>query len=166
MFGFTLSSIGNAIKALTSDDWFPPASFHFEVRIAGAAGIQGKFQEVSGLDVELEIERIKEAGNNAYEQPVPGRTKYNNLVLKRGFVPAGAGLYGWVSSTMQSGLNTKVSPRTIIVTLLSTTDSTPLMSWNFANAYPVKWSVGGFNAMDSSIVIETLEFTYQEWKLA
>ena len=37
----------------------------------------------------------------------------------------------------------------------------PLMFWSFENAYPIKWEVSGFNSQESSIVTETLEFTYE-----
>jgi phage tail-like protein len=34
------------------------------------------------------------------------------------------------------------------------------MTWNFYGAIPVKWSVSSFNAMESKIAIETIEFKY------
>ena len=36
----------------------------------------------------------------------------------------------------------------------------PLLVWNFRNAWPVKWSVAGLDAQKNSIALETVEFAY------
>jgi phage tail-like protein len=40
----------------------------------------------------------------------------------------------------------------------------PLQAWNFVNAWPIKWSIEGLNAMESSIMIENIEFAYQYYR--
>ncbi|MBL9129087.1 MAG: phage tail protein, partial [Verrucomicrobiales bacterium] len=37
----------------------------------------------------------------------------------------------------------------------------PLATWQFANAWPVKWTLGNLNATDNSVLVETLELAYQ-----
>lgn len=147
-------------------DYFPPSAFYFEVSIDGVAGVQGQFQEASGIEVEVEIERLKEVGNNAFQQPVPGQTKYNNLVLKRGILVGGSELMRWAKDSIQSNLNKRIRPRNIVVSLLDPGTGNPLVSWSFVAAYPVKWSLGALNSQESAIATETIEFAYQEWKFA
>ncbi len=147
-------------------EYFPPSAFYFEVRIDGMAGVQGQFQEVSGIDVEVEVERLKEAGNNAFQQPVPGQTKYNNLVLKRGLLVEGSALADWVEDCVQSNLNKKVKLKDVLVSILDPETGSALMSWSFANAFPVKWSMGALNSQESAVAVETIELAYQEWKFA
>lgn len=151
-------------------EYFPPSAFYFEVRISGMSGVQGQFQEVSGIDVEVEVERLKEAGNNSFEQPVPGRTKYNNLVLKRGLFVEGSAMAKWVKKSAQSNLEmsgiSRVQLKDVIVSLLDPSTGSALMSWSFVNAFPVKWSLGALNSQESAVAIENIELAYQEWKFA
>ena len=52
------------------------------------------------------------------------------------------------------------SPSNVLVSLLDKT-STPVASWLFLNAYPVKWSLSALNATANEVVIKTIELTYQ-----
>lgn len=144
---------------------FPPAGFYYNVSIAGSTDGKASFQEASGIEVGAELETISEAGLNSYSHRVPKRTQYNNLVLKRGLCISDSSLHNWVKDTLQSNLGKKIMPKTVIVTLYDC-EGTKLMAWSFANAYPVKWSVSGLNAMESAIVVENIEFAYSYWRFS
>ena len=45
--------------------------------------------------------------------------------------------------------------------ILMNEKSEPLRTWNVAHAVPKKWTVSDLNANENSIVVETLELTYQ-----
>ena len=66
--------------------YYPPAGFYFKVEIVGVAGMnedtEQRFQEVSGLSVEIETEELKEGGENRFSYKLPKRAKYPNLVLR------------------------------------------------------------------------------------
>jgi phage tail-like protein len=143
---------------------FPPAGFYYEVYIDGRAGTAAAFQEVSGIEVSAEMETISEAGLNMYSHRVPKRTTYNNLVLKRGLLLSDSYLHEWVRSSLQSNFGEKISPGTVYVSLMDS-DGVEVMGWSFVNAYPVKWSVSGFNSMESGIVVESIEFAYNYWEM-
>lgn len=143
-----------------------PPAFYFDVWIDGFAPMQASFQEASGIEVSAEVEPISEAGLNSYSHRVPKRTSYNNLVLKRGLVLGDSGMYNWVKQTLQSGLNVKIKPKTIRLNLLNPEDHSPLKTWVFVNAYPVKWSLGPLNSMESAVSIENIEFAYSYWEFA
>lgn len=142
-----------------------PPAFYFTVEIDGFPAIQAAFQEASGMEVSAEVESISEAGRNEYSHRVPKRTSYNNLVLKRGFVTDDSAMVEWVKSTIQNGLNTKIQPKSITVKLLNPKTNSPLKSWCFVNAYPIKWSVGALNSMENALAIENIEFAYSYWTL-
>lgn len=147
-----------------SVNYFPPASFHFVVDLGGS---ETPFQEVSGLDVELEIEDVSEGGVNDFKHRLPVRTRYNNLVLKRGLAEKSSDLITWVKENIlsASNLNKPVETRDITVTLKDASGNNDLMTWAFVRAYPVKWSVSNFNAQENALAIETIEFAYQRYEL-
>jgi len=139
---------------------YPPVGFYFELSFTGiSSSVEASFKEVSGITMEMGVEEIPEGGENRFVHRVPTGTKYQNLVLKRGMVPSGSELAQWCFDTIGGGLGETISPKGIVVSLLNEKGS-PLKSWSFANAWPVKWEVSEFNAMEGEVVIETLEFAF------
>ncbi len=135
---------------------FYPVAFSFEVVVAGVNDTaSGSFQEVSGINVKLESETIKEGGENRFAHRLPNPPKYENLILKRGMVLSSA-LIVWARDAVEKFTFTTKS---VIVNLLDET-GTPLASWSFVNAYPVALRVSDFKAQENAIVIETLELSY------
>lgn len=55
--------------------YYPPACFHFKVELNGVDGADSdseqRFQEVSGLSVEVETETLNEGGENRFEYKLP-----------------------------------------------------------------------------------------------
>jgi phage tail-like protein len=144
--------------------YYPPVGFHFEVTIDGigdSSSIDIQFQEVSGLNAEIGLETIKEGGENRFEHRLPGRSKYGNLVLKRGLVEMfDSNAYLWFQDAVTG---VAFDPQTVTIKLMTQDDDGffPLSEWSFVRAYPVKWSVSSFKATENAIVIDTLELAYQ-----
>ena len=139
---------------------YPPVAFYFKLSFGGVGSLlDASFKEVSGISMEMDTEEITEGGNNRYKHRVPTSTKYPNLVLKRGYVPIASTLISWCEDTFGGGLSTTIKTKTIMVSLLNEY-GLPLKSWNFVNAWPVKWSASDLNSMNNEILIETLEFSY------
>ncbi len=145
--------------------YFPAVGFHYEVSIDGGKGVQAAFQEVSGIEVSVDIETISEAGVNEYVHRVPKKTIYNNLVLKRGLYADDSDMQSWIEESMQQGLYYSVAPRDVLLTLYDE-NGDKVMAWNFVRAWPVKWSASGLNSMESAIVIENIELSYSYWNFA
>lgn len=139
---------------------YPPVAFYFKVTFEGESG-ESSFKEVSGISMEMDTEEITEGGNS-YKHRVPTSVKFSNLVLKRGLVPKDSAIVQWCSDTLESGLSTGITTKSITVSLLDE-DANPLSTWNFLNAWPVKWSISDFNAMNNEIAIETLELSYSSF---
>jgi phage tail-like protein len=139
---------------------YPAIGLHFSVNFMGIPGmlLDAKFMEVTGLNAELEFENLIEAGNNRYTQKLPTRTKYNNLVLKRGTPEQGISpLITWANAAIYLF---EIYPINVQVLLLNELHL-PIKGWNFTQAYPVKLDYAGLNAKEGQVVIETLELTYQ-----
>jgi hypothetical protein len=68
-------------------DYYPPWGFYFKVEFDISKNKNDvRFQAVSGLSVEYDYESFKEGGENRFEHKLPVRTKYADLVLKRGML--------------------------------------------------------------------------------
>ena len=140
--------------------YYPPVGFHFSVRF----GISGedsdtRFQSVSGLNVEYETETVNEGGENRFVHELPVRTKYSDLVLKRGML-IDSEVVKWCVDAFE---NRSFTPTDLQVMLLNE-EHEPLQTWNIIGAWPKRWSVSDFNAEENSLVIETLELSYRYYK--
>ena len=144
-------------------EYYPPVGFHFRVEFLDIGGLSDTdilFQEVSGLSAELEVEQLKIGGENRFTQKLPTRASYSDVVLKRGLL-VGSDLLNWMTNAIE---NLDIVTTSVIVTLLNENHQ-PLQSYQLFNAYPKKWSISDFNAQESQLAIETLELTYQYFKI-
>ena len=62
-----------------------------------------RFQEVTGLNMELGVETLDEGGINSYSHRLPGRGKFENLVLKRGLL-LDTELKHWIIEMIRQGV--------------------------------------------------------------
>jgi phage tail-like protein len=141
---------------------FPPPAFYFKVTIGND---EMMFQEVNGLEVEMEVVEVMEGGMNEFKHRLPGRTHYKNLVLKRGLVYNSTKILNWMKYSVQNNLNTKIDPKSVTIELLKETDKSTLVTWNIERAYPVKWSVSNLHAQQNAIAIESIEFAYKKFEI-
>lgn len=140
----------------------PAAGFHFTVAFELFPQLPNdfKFQEVSGLEVEMEMEAVKEGGENRFTHQLPVRARYSDIVLKRGMF-FGSGIITWCRQAIE---HFNFQPTNLLISLLNE-DHVPLNSWAVVNAIPKKWQVSSFNAMENSLVIETLTLSYQYFNM-
>ena len=142
--------------------YYPPTGYHFSVAFGFlAAGNDTRFQEVGGLTQELDMEEVVEGGENRFVHRLPKRSKYPNLVLKRG-VLLDSMLIAWLRHAFQSleVMPGVAEPTTITVTLLNEQHLPAGLTYSFIRAWPVKWTVSDFNAQQNTVLVETLEFSY------
>lgn len=141
---------------------YPPVSFHFKVEFNGISSQDNdvQFQSVSGLSVDIETEEFAEGGENRFKHKLPVRSKFPNLILKRGLV-TDSEVIKWCRNAIESF---QFEPVDLTVKLLNENHE-PLITWNVVHAYPVKWSVADLNAEESKIAIETIELAYNYFRL-
>lgn len=139
-------------------DYYPPWGFFFKVSFNDISSDTNdvRFQSVSGLSVEYDYESYKEGGENRFEHKLPVRSKYSDLVLKRGML-TNSKVIEWFLDAFN---NRAFSPANVTVILMNE-KSEPLRTWNVVHAIPKKWQVSDFNAGENGIVIETVELTYR-----
>jgi phage tail-like protein len=137
---------------------YPPVGFHFLVtfQLFPQTPNDFRFQEVSGLDVEMEMETYMEGGQNRFTWQLPKRTRYSDLVLKRGMF-MGSGIIAWCQNALE---NFVFQPVNLTVALLNS-DHVPVQAWYVVNAIPKKWSISNFNAEENSVVVESITLSYQ-----
>ena len=143
------------------DAYYPPWGFYYRVEFEVSHDANdSRFQTVSGLSVEYDYESFKEGGENRFEHKLPVRTKYGDLVLKRGML-ADSAVVQWLTDAFR---DRQFKPAGVSVILMNEKGD-PLRTWKVVNAIPKKWTVSDFNSSESSIVIETLELTYRYFTL-
>lgn len=139
-----------------SEPYYPPVGFSFQVSLTGISGVnEGNFQEVTGLNVKLDVEEIKEGGENRFAHRFPSRPKYETLVLKRGML-TGSALISWARAAVEQF---SFSTKTVVINLLDEKGA-PLASWNIVNAWPIALKMSEFKAQDNAVAVETLELSF------
>ena len=142
-----------------------PVAFHFTVTFSGSGArvSDAAFQEVGGLEAEIEVETVVEGGENRFAHRLPKPVKHPNLTLKRGLTDDSSGLVQWCKATFENDFSQAIEPKAVVVSLCDA-EGEPVASWSVDRAYPVKWSVGGFDAMKNELAIETMELAYHSLK--
>lgn len=117
----------------------------------------GYFTEVSGLTMEYDVVEYQEGGVNDFVHKLRGRMKFTNVVLTRGITHEES-FTKWFLSCRD-----KTQRRDLSVTMLSH-DLTPIRTWSFAGAFPVKWTGPGLKAASGEIAVEQIEIAHQGLK--
>ena len=133
-------------------------SFRFLVEIQNV--LVGGFSEVSGLQIETEVDTVEEGGVNDFVHLLPKRTKYQNLVLKRGLTDSDA-IWNWYHDV----INGKIVRKSGYIILMNS-EGVEKWRWNFIDAYPVKWTGPDFRADNNNVAVETLELAHKGIKKA
>lgn len=149
-----------------ASSFYQTVGFHFAVGFQnlGIDSLDAAFQSVSGLEVQLETESLKEGGENRFEHALPSRRKYASLNLKRGLLSpeAGSKITEWCLEAFQAEL---IKPTNLDILLLNEEHET-LMKWNVIHAWPKSWKFGELNAEKSEVLIESLELQYNRFEFS
>lgn len=142
--------------------YYPPWGFYYKVEFHGSSEPnEARFQSASGLNVEYDTEEFKEGGENRFTHKLPVRTKYSDLVLKRGMLTSSETVEWFLEAFQERSF----SPKTVTLILMNE-QGEPLRTWNVVHAIPRKWSVSDLNANENSVVVETLELSYRYFTVA
>lgn len=135
-------------------------NFHFKVNFNLVAGttIDVSFQSVTGLDATIDMETIREGGENRFEHVIPTRRRFGPLILKRGILgPDTSDLTAWLKQTFDEE---KYQPLSTVNIQLLDQYHKPLLTWTINNVWPRSWRVGELNAERGEVLLETLELNY------
>ena len=125
----------------------------------------GVFAQVSGLEVSVGVESYEEGGTNGFVHQLPGRMTWPRLVLRRGITDSDA-LFEWIQKSAGEGFTAngnKLVRSTGAVTILGS-DGSRLRSWEFSDAFPVRWSGPKLDATTNSPLDEELEVAHHGFR--
>ncbi len=131
----------------------------------------GGFQEVSGLEIELDIQEYLEGGRNDGAVRRVGRAKYQPIVLKRGMFYSDSGianraLWQWLQS-IASGARPVPRCNGIIQVMRETTAASEVAAvWTFDRGLPARVRGPQLNAKTGDIAIEELHIAHEGLRLS
>ncbi|UXY14688.1 phage tail protein [Chitiniphilus purpureus] len=133
----------------------------------GAALTDGAFQEVSGLEVSMDVADYLEGGRNDGVVRRAGRARYVPLTFRRGmFHPSGGALrdelWRWLQAVVAG---TRPLPRYDGVIEVLDAANTPVATWSFERGLPLKVRGPELNARTGEIAIEELQIVHEGLRL-
>jgi phage tail-like protein len=128
-------------------------NFNFKVEIEGVT--VGAFQEVSGLESITEVIEYQD-GADIILRKRPGRTKYSNIVLKRGFT-ATDDLWTWRKAVVDGKVERKSGS-----IIIAGDDASEIMRYNFFEAWPCRWRSSMLDGKGHGVVIEEVEIALEK----
>lgn len=133
----------------------PPAYPSFRFLISVGQKPQAAFTECDLPTIELDLEELKEGGQNNYPHQLPGRRRAARISLKNGV--GKSSMLEWYFSI----LNGKIERKSMTVALLDEHQQT-VMTWELEGAFPFKWAGPQLRSQDNTIAIQTLELACTE----
>ena len=130
----------------------PYLTFQFVVEVKGL--VVGGFSEVSGLELETDVEKFREGGLIHYEHQLAGPSKFpSRIVLKKGVI--NEVLWSWHQKVAQGRVERKQ-----LDIVLQDSAKNEIRRWKFQEAAPVKWVGPQFRAAGAEVAVETLELIH------
>jgi phage tail-like protein len=132
----------------------PYAAYNFQVIVTNVSddgvAVSGAFTEVSGLELEIPPIEYRTGPEDTTVRKIPGLKKFTNITLKRG-ITGHAGFWQWVVEAMNGRVR-----RTSGSIIMLDENRQEVMRWNFARAWPTKYTGPSFGAAKNEIAMETL----------
>jgi phage tail-like protein len=144
-------------------------TFRFEVTFDRVSGDgpqrlgDGGFQEVSGLEVELEVVDLEEGGRNDAVTRRIGRARFQPLICKRGMLGPGGGdaepeLWQWFQDIV---IGVRPVRRYDGSVRVQDQAGSTMAVWRFTRAVPTKLVGPSLNAKTGDIAIEELHLAHE-----
>jgi phage tail-like protein len=126
----------------------------FKIEIEGVT--QGAFAAMDGIESKTEVVHLAD-GEDITERKRPGRTRYSNIVLKRGYVNTDE-LWNWYKNVTDGKVERKAGS-----VILVGDDGSEILRYNFFEAWPCRWKSFVLNASSKTKgIIEELEIAVEK----
>jgi phage tail-like protein len=116
----------------------------------------GNFKEVGGLDSRTGV-IVDVGGKDKTARKIPGKTEYQNIVLKRGYTGSDE-LWKWRKTVLDG----KVERKSGSIVLMGEDNESEKLRYNFYEGWPVKWEGPSLSGGGSDTMVETLEITHEK----
>jgi phage tail-like protein len=122
----------------------------------------GWFTGCSGLSLEFDTVSFKEGnGSMIIERKRPGKPKYSEVVLKRGFT-ADKALYDWFDEVVEASGPTPYKTGSVVI---YGRDQNEVARFSLEECWPSKLSVSDLSAKSDDVMIEelTIQHEFIDW---
>jgi phage tail-like protein len=135
----------------------PLVGFHFSLDMQGA--VAGYFTECSGLGSETETIEHKVVNPSGIEvtMKVPGRLKWDNIVLKRG-ITSNMDIWTWRKQVEEGQVADARKDGSIVMFDQSLAE---VARWNFSSGWPSKVSGPSVKSDGNELGVEELTITHE-----
>jgi phage tail-like protein len=125
-------------------------------------GVKGAFRECTGMGSENEVVEYKASGTQGKMvlKKVPGRMKWNNIVLKRGITDA-LDMWEWRGQIEQGKVEDARKNGSIT---MHNQNGAAVARWDFVAVWPSKITGPTYNATNNEIGIEEMELVHEGYK--
>ncbi len=144
--------------AETADPGYPYTVFNFKIYVD--KNEVGGFSECAGLNMETDVIEYRTGHDDHSMRKIPGLKKFTNITLKRGFTKD-----KFLSDWRKTVIDGKTVRHSVAIELLGE-DKSPVLRWNFYDAWPAKLEGPALNAKNNEVAIETLEITVERLEFA
>lgn len=142
-----------------SQDLDPYGNYHFVLELDRTE--VAHFMECTGLKSSCEVFEIEEGGMNGRSYKRPGRSKWENIVLRYAS-SASLRLLQWRDQFLQDDFSKRMDGSIA----LQNNKGEVVRRWSFKNAWPVSWEGPQLNSGSSELAIETLEIAHDGLTIA
>lgn len=141
-----------------TDTMDPLVTFHFALQLDGS-DLTGFFTECSGLGSEHEIIEVKANGDAGKEviMKVPGRLKWENIVLKRG-ITSNMDIWTWRQKIVDGDVTGARINGSII---MYNQEGEAKAKWDFQSGWPAKVTGPQPKSDSNEIGVEELTITHE-----
>lgn len=131
----------------------PYVAFNYLIEISGIR--VGGFNEVSGLDAEIETVDYRNGDEDFVARKLPGLKKFPHIVLKRGII-GDLDAFSW----FQQGALGTVDRREGAIVLRDEVRQ-EVMRWKFVRGWACKYTGPSLKADSSAVAIESIEIAHE-----
>lgn len=118
----------------------------------------GTFASCKGLSFEVEVERVREGGQNGFLHVLPGRITYGNVTFTRAVNAQSQNLAAWFAS--MNGAVPRGIKAEIEVMGGPGPDAKAIATWVLSDVVPVRWSGPDLDAGSGQVAVETFEIAH------
>lgn len=130
-------------------------NYNFIVEIDGISA--GAFKGVDGLSAEVAVIDFQD-GHDMVLRKRPGRAKYGDITLKRGYVEDQS-LYKWFMAVAEG----KVQRKSVSIILLNN-NGDEVVRYNLFEAWPSKWKGFSLDGKADDVSVEEITFCVEKWE--
>ena len=132
----------------------PYGNFRFAIEMDGV--VQAAFMQCSGLEASIDVVEVRHGSDRVGgSRKLPGRVRYANLVLRRGFT-ASDDLWNWFKAAADGAVQRRNG-----VVIVYDEERNEAARYLFLDAWPCRWKSLELDAGASAPLIEEIEIAVE-----